>query len=256
MILYRRGLLRRGTNGAADPPAPPAPARPAPPRVTPVPPRGGGTTTVWERQVVPGRYQIHKKLGGFIPEIFGDGFFCSDDFLRNWNSEGFLVQGFFGRWTLRNWTKHVWGTVDLVMWNARFEWGQMVPNVFFIHLSPSCGEWDWNIWNMEITMSHQKPIFLEVFMVNHLVCRWPKHAKTIQNHTICRYNTVLTKWAPRADPNFKWNDMGRPWKPKINSSLVFHLYLVPESHLFFNGCFSWMMNQIFIQKMVVSPNIH
>ena len=56
-------LLRHGVpNGAAaDPPAPPAPARPAPPRVTPVPVTRGGTTTVWERQVVPGRYQIHKR---------------------------------------------------------------------------------------------------------------------------------------------------------------------------------------------------
>ena len=64
------GLLRHGVpNGAAA-----APARPAPPRVTPVAVTRGGTTTtttVWERQVVPGRYQIHKKLWWKRMEVVG-----------------------------------------------------------------------------------------------------------------------------------------------------------------------------------------
>ena len=95
MVSHPRGLLRRGTTGAADPrapPAPPPPAAPAPPRVAPVPPRGGGTTTVWERQVVPGRYQIHKKLGGNKGNL--EGSFLLGEFFEKWNLEGFWRDNF------------------------------------------------------------------------------------------------------------------------------------------------------------------
>ena len=29
--------------------------------------------------------------------------------------------------------------------------------------------------------------------------------------------------------------------------------LEPQGQLFINGCFNWMMNQIFMEKMIVSP---